>query len=303
MTAEQIQEWHKDEIEWWNKFSHIMAKQWELDEYSNNILRKSAEEESFNYLTKKDGFLLDLGCGSGWLSFKFEDDGMRTLGIDFSEEQIKLANQHKAQNNSVNTSFLCCDILSWDYSSYINKFDSIHISAFLHHLPEVELDLLFKIISKVSKNGAKIYLYEPVYFNNKNLSLIKKIIFYFINKSFALLIFRIPSMFGFWTKEYKEAQEHGYTGTSPREAALNYTFFENALNKYALEIEKMTPTHYKSIVYALLVNSMKSPLRNFFKKRIKMIMNLDQFLFKFIGWKNIGEKNDFLLYSIKIKKT
>lgn len=303
MTATQIQEWHNDEIEWWNKFSHIMAKQWQLDDYSNNILRKSTEEESFNYLIKKNGLLLDLGCGSGWLSFKFGNDGMATLGLDFSEEQIKLANQYKIQNNVVNSSFVCCDIFSWDYSNYHNMFDSIHISAFLHHLPEEELDLLFEVISKISKDGAKIYLYEPIYFADKKLSLIKKISLFFINKSFSVLMYRLPSLFNCWEQDYKDAQKEGYTGTSPHESALNYKFFKMILKKYSLEIENITPSHYKSIVYAILANSMKNPLGGFLKKGIPLIMKLDQFLFKVIGWKNIGEKRDFLLCSIKIKKS
>ena len=53
MTQEEIQQWHQDEIKWWNKFSSIMAKQWELDEHSNNILRKSNEEDSYQYLLKE----------------------------------------------------------------------------------------------------------------------------------------------------------------------------------------------------------------------------------------------------------
>lgn len=182
-------------------------------------------------------------------------------------------------------------------------FDSIHISAFLHHLPEEELDLLFEVISKVSKNGAKIYLYEPIYFSNKKLSVIKKVFLLLINKSFSVLIYRLPSLFNWWDQDYKNAQKEGYTGTSPHESALDYTFFQTILKKYSLEIEDITPSHYKSIVYAILANSIKQPLGNFFKKGISLIMKLDQFLFRFIGWKNIGEKRDFLLCSIKIKKS
>lgn len=303
MTQEEIQQWHQDEIKWWNKFSSIMAKQWELDEHSNNILRKSNEEDSYQYLLKENGYLLDLGCGSGWLSFKYEKNGMKTLGIDFSSEQIKLADQKKIEQNAINASFMCCDILNWDYSDYIHSFDSIHVSAFLHHLPESELAALFEIISKVSKDEAKIYLYEPVYSTQKNLNIFKKAFLYFINKSVSFFVFHIPSLLNFWDDDYKNAQKQGYTGTSPHESALNYSFLQTTLKNYSLELESISPVHYRSLVYGILTNSMKPQYQSFFKKFLKYILKLDHFLFKWLGWENIGGKRDFLLCSIKIKKS
>lgn len=303
MTEQEIQQWHKDENEWWNKFSSIMAKQWELDDYSNMILRKSMEQESFDFLMKNNGSLLDLGCGSGWLSFQFERNGMTTLGLDFSDEQIKLANNHKLEHDAKKSSFVCCDILSWDYSNHLQKFDSVHVSAFLHHLPEQELITLFEVISRISKNEANIYLYEPLYFTHKKLNIVKKIFLFIVVKSFGLFIHHIPSFLNLWEKDYKDARKRGYTGASPHEAALNYEFLESVLKNTNLKIEDITPVHYKSIVYAILVFSMKKPFRNFFKKGISGIIKLDHFLFKFIGYKNMGYKKDFLLYSVKIKKT
>jgi SAM-dependent methyltransferase len=302
MTEREIAEWHADENEWWEKYADIMSRQWELDDYSNKVLRKNIQTESFKHLVKEDGNLLDLGCGNGWLSFKFNAAGMRTLGIDFSQKQIELANNSKASHGISNASFLCSDILSWDYSNYLDSFDSIHINAFLHHLPSEELDELFRIISKVSKNKASLYLYEPIYFPNMRVSVWKKPLLFFITKFFGLLAFRLPLLLNFWSEDFKRAKKDGYTGTSPHEAGIDYTFFRSILDKYSFKVESMTPTHYKSIVYALLVNSMKPSIKKILIKGLPAMVKMDHFLFSFFGWKNIGKKNDFLLYSIKIRK-
>lgn len=302
MTEAEIKQWHKDEIEWWDKYSNIMAKQWELDDYSNKIIREDLEKESFNFLANKGGKLLDLGCGNGWLSFKFEKSGMNTLGVDFSQEQIKLAQKYKQEHGIENSNFECSDILTWDYSNYVSSFDSIYINAFLHHLPEVELEKLFEIVSNVSKKGTKIYLYEPVYFPDFYLSSIKKATLFTVVKLFSIFSFRIPSLFSFWDDYYKKARDEGYTGTSPHEAALNYTFFERILKKHSLEIEYIEPVHFKSIVYALLVNSMKKPIKMKLRKLLPFVKKVDSLLFKYIGDRGMGKKNDFLMYSIHLKR-
>jgi SAM-dependent methyltransferase len=299
MTNEEIEIWHREELNWWNKFSSIMTKQWILDEYSNNILRKQIEEESFKFLDKKNGNLLDLGCGAGWLSFKYEKAGMNTIGVDFSEEQIKLANTQKKGDNNINSSFICTDILKWDYVNYINHFDSIHISAFLHHIPEVELEKLFYIISKVSKDNANIYLYEPIYVEDKTTNIFIKSSLFMINKFFGLMLNRLPSLFNCWEGDYKKAKEEGYTGMSPNESALEYEFLKNLLKKNNFILEDIRPIHYKSIGYAIIISSMKKSLREILKYGISTVLIFDKFLFKIMGWKNVGEKRNFLLCSIE----
>ena len=52
------------------------------------------------------GLLLDLGCGTGTLSFLLENKGFDVIGVDASEDMLIVANDKKYEENS-NTMFLC----------------------------------------------------------------------------------------------------------------------------------------------------------------------------------------------------
>ena len=52
------------------------------------------------------GLLLDLGCGTGTLSFLLEQKGFDVIGIDASEDMLMVANEKKYEENS-SALFLC----------------------------------------------------------------------------------------------------------------------------------------------------------------------------------------------------
>ena len=52
------------------------------------------------------GLLLDLGCGTGTLSFLLEDCGYDVIGVDASEDMLIVANEKKYDENS-SAMFLC----------------------------------------------------------------------------------------------------------------------------------------------------------------------------------------------------
>lgn len=52
------------------------------------------------------GLLLDLGCGTGTLSFILENKGYDVIGVDASEDMLMVANEKKYEENS-SAMFLC----------------------------------------------------------------------------------------------------------------------------------------------------------------------------------------------------
>lgn len=150
-------QWHQDEKAWWNMYGDYMTYQWQLTPYLHDVIRTPLENEYVDYLLKPGGRLLDLGCGSGWLSFHFAEQGMSVLGIDVAKEQINAANELKLSRGVKNVSFECADFIAWDSSQYVGAFDSVFVSAFMHHLPEVELEqTVQKIASVVKQGGASV---------------------------------------------------------------------------------------------------------------------------------------------------
>lgn len=62
---------------------------------------------------KKQGSLLDLGCGTGTLSFLLEEKGYEVIGIDKSEDMLSEAFEKKYELNS-DVLFLCQDLTELD---------------------------------------------------------------------------------------------------------------------------------------------------------------------------------------------
>lgn len=62
---------------------------------------------------KNQGSLLDLGCGTGTLSFLLEEKGFDVIGIDKSEDMLSEAFEKKSENGS-DVMFLCQDLTELD---------------------------------------------------------------------------------------------------------------------------------------------------------------------------------------------
>lgn len=62
---------------------------------------------------KKQGCLLDLGCGTGTLSFLLEEKGFEVIGVDKSEDMLAEAFEKKSELQS-DVMFLCQDLTELD---------------------------------------------------------------------------------------------------------------------------------------------------------------------------------------------
>ena len=76
--------------------------------------------------------ILDLACGSGWLSFYLQEHGFKLTGIDISPSAIKLANGVLAERQLEDINFVEGDIFAMDFPE--NHFDGILINACFEHL-------------------------------------------------------------------------------------------------------------------------------------------------------------------------
>ncbi|HBL84743.1 MAG: hypothetical protein A2Y17_01865 [Clostridiales bacterium GWF2_38_85] len=91
--------------------------------------------------------VLDLCCGTGHESMRLKQLAANVVGLDFSEESIKVA---KERNTDIE--FHTDDMLN-SYS-YLGRFDGIVIIAGLIHLPNEKLNTAFKSMAEVlNKNG------------------------------------------------------------------------------------------------------------------------------------------------------
>lgn len=83
------------------------------------------------------GLLLDLGCGTGTLSFLLEKKGYDVIGVDASEDMLMVANEKKYEENS-SAMFLCqkaedldlfgtidCAVSVLDTVNHINSLEKV----------------------------------------------------------------------------------------------------------------------------------------------------------------------------------
>lgn len=98
--------------------------------------------------TPKNGTLLDLMCGPGYLLHKIQQarPDLRLCGVDIDSRYIEYA-----QKNYKDIRFICADARDWQPD---NSFDAVVCTAGLHHIPfEEQQPFIAKIASTTKPKG------------------------------------------------------------------------------------------------------------------------------------------------------
>jgi SAM-dependent methyltransferase len=155
------------ELNWWQRNTLIEDKFcWVQPVQYQKFLRG----DYLNYLKKRikyDSKILELGCGTGWLLFLLLDSEFKNLyGIDFSSEQIQIANQRKNALSKSKQEMIRFEIGGFELLKAENtKFDVIICHGFLHHLSELEIKEVLKVISSYLTNDGLLLIWEPFVYN------------------------------------------------------------------------------------------------------------------------------------------
>ncbi len=93
--------------------------------------------------------ILDLGCGSGWLSIYLSRDGFQLKGVDLASHAIELA-QRWAEQESLTATFEVADIAALPYQP--GSFDGVVANSIFEHLTyelaQKTLDELKRLLRK-----------------------------------------------------------------------------------------------------------------------------------------------------------
>jgi SAM-dependent methyltransferase len=96
-------------------------------------------------LERKVERVLDLGCGSGWLSIFLARQGFKVTGIDVAEHALELGRQWADQEN-LDIKFDAGDIATMDYAPA--SFDAIVANSIFEHFT---YDLAVETVAKLKK--------------------------------------------------------------------------------------------------------------------------------------------------------
>lgn len=296
-----LEKWHEDERVWWNKYGHYMTYQWTLTPALNKILRTELERDYTEFLLDPNGSLLDLGCGGGWLSLHFAEKGMRVHGVDLSQEQINDANMLKSSRGLNNVEFECCDLIQWDSEKYKAKFDSVFVNAFLHHLPEIELEILFNKISNVLKPGGKVYMYEPLCSSSGERNVFARSFDFFYKALMYVLLNVLPKNLGLYNEQYRTNVENGYQMCSPHERPVDIEVLKRCCAD-SFEILDIKGQHLFSMGFAMQAMGLKDAARKIYTPIAALSYWLDKILFRIFKWSDFSQPQRFILCSIKLKR-
>jgi 2-polyprenyl-3-methyl-5-hydroxy-6-metoxy-1,4-benzoquinol methylase len=300
MTINEIplSQWHQEEEAWWNQYGEYMTFQWKLTPTLNKILKEGLEDDYVNFLFQPNEKLLDVGCGSGWLSMFFAERGMSVLGVDVSLEQINAANKLKQTNRLECVEFECCDLIQWDVEKYKGQFSSVFVSAFLHHLPDIELEVVMKKIETVLKPGGKVYLYEPMKCSTQRRSIIKAIDF-MNNFMGHLFLNLIPKWFNLYSQRHHKEMDRGYQMCSPHERPVDVELLKRICAD-TFEIQEIKGRHLFSLGFAMQSMGLKDMPRKLYAMIAVLLFMEDRVLMRLFNWQDFSMPNRFILCSIKL---
>ena len=129
-----------------------------IDYYNNNAdwyywttvaLDVDALRKKFASYLPAEASVIDMGCGSGRDTMAFRDMGHRAIGLDASEELVKLARERLEIKAAVG------DMSTWTSTE---PFDGVWCCASLVHLNDKEKARFFRNLRSNLKVGGVIYI-------------------------------------------------------------------------------------------------------------------------------------------------
>ncbi|MCX6279902.1 MAG: MMPL family transporter [Bacteroidetes bacterium] len=121
-----------------------------LEWYLRVKLKLENNYELYHQLMPREGAILDLGCGYGFISYMlmFTSDKRQITGVDYDERKITVAENCFSKNERIN--FVCADVSEF----LIAPNDGFILSDVLHYLtPEKQDELLRKCLSNLRRGG------------------------------------------------------------------------------------------------------------------------------------------------------
>lgn len=126
-----------------------IAKDWHNDHKLDDWWTKGTDK--FISFIKENNLVLDVGCGAGTKSNYLINRKLRVVGIDLSEEMIKIARKEVPLGQ-----FITMDLD--DIEELPNSFDGIFMQAILLHIPKKDIEERLRKVARKLKEGGYLYI-------------------------------------------------------------------------------------------------------------------------------------------------
>jgi len=127
-----------------------------LEWYMKVKLRLEKNYTQFDKLVPKEGNILDIGCGYGFLSYMlhFTSGKRQITGVDYDEDKIEVANNCFSKNDQIN--FIFADINTFPLDTY----DAIIMLDILHYMPVEQQRTVIEHCMRHLRPGGTIIIRE-----------------------------------------------------------------------------------------------------------------------------------------------
>src|SRR3989338_1026527 len=134
-TEPNIEKIYEENLKFWDEaWTRVSKPHKELPKlpYIHELTRKLKK-----FRVKK---VLDLGCGSGWLSIFMSKYGFEITGVDTSKPAIELGTGWAKEDNA-NVTFLAADLLNLPFDD--GAFDAVVCNSVLEHFRLDQAKIIF----------------------------------------------------------------------------------------------------------------------------------------------------------------
>lgn len=148
-TGQDLNQIYQENLKFWDAaWKRVGKPHKELPKlpYIHEITRKLKK-----YKVKK---VLDLGCGSGWLTIFMSKYGFEVTGIDVAKPAIDLGKQW-AKEDGANVNFLVVDLLNLPFKE--KTFDAIVCNSVIEHFRLDQAEVIFEKVNKILKPGGYFF--------------------------------------------------------------------------------------------------------------------------------------------------
>ncbi len=126
-----------------------IAQDWHHDHTADDWWIEGTEK--FSSFLPEHGSVLDVGCGAGNKARFMSDRGFRVMGIDFSEELLKIARAEASAAEFKNIPMEDLDLIP-------ETFDGVFAQASLLHIPRADAANIVKKMAARINDGGYLYL-------------------------------------------------------------------------------------------------------------------------------------------------
>lgn len=95
--------------------------------------------------------VLDLGCGSGWLTIFLGREGFEVVGVDLARHAVELGEMWAEQEPTLSVKFETKDIVDLDYP--VGSFDAVVANSIFEHLTYELAEKTFERLHRLVRSG------------------------------------------------------------------------------------------------------------------------------------------------------